>query len=332
MVFKIGLWGTSGAGKTTYLAMLYQELLADPAQWVIRADEPARQFLEQTYKQMYEGHIFPEKTVNTQIYRYHVTRQRDSRAFELEFLDAAGELYEAYFQREQRTKTSRVAQRGTTGRETDQTPQDIFLHLRTCDGILFCLDPSWSKQRSYAPLVWQVLEDLREDRLKHRVRRVPLVALVVTKADADDAIWQQRHLDGVSCDRARAEETACHERCPVYRQMTEVFMRKWLHLHPPDHVRCFVVSSIGRRQDDRLNVGGGYAWERELTPRPTRTFSHPPVSYAGLRAALSNRPTEATFSPRSISEPRAISPFGLQAPIAWMLEMAASRRVSKRVQ
>jgi hypothetical protein len=318
-VFKIGMWGTSRAGKTTYLAMLYKEFLQDTQNWKTYTTDEARQFLERAYAQIYKEHIFPEKTVQTQNYQYHVTRVNDNRSFVLEFLDTAGELYEAYYQRNQRGQHVSVAQRDTRHKRTDKTPSEIFDYLKTCDGILFFIDPSWSGEHTHAQMIWQVLEDLWQYGRDNNVMEPPLIALIVTKVDASDDYWSQRQISWEQCYRIDPAQKSCVGCCPAYDQLKPPFMHNWLSPQPPERVRCFATSSIGRLDNDKLNIGEGYAWQREPTPTPTRTLSRSVPQLVYLNQVLAQRPTKATYNPNSINQPDAIQPFGLQAPIEWMI-------------
>ena len=94
--FKIGLWGTAHAGKTTYLAMLYHSLLSKHDEWTVTADEDSRQFVEKAFEAIMNNRTFPEKTVESRLYSYTVSHKHQPKQFTLEFRDAPGELYEEY--------------------------------------------------------------------------------------------------------------------------------------------------------------------------------------------------------------------------------------------
>jgi GTPase SAR1 family protein len=324
--FRIGIWGTGSAGKTTYLALLYQAFLAQHEVWEIFAqDDEARSFVERTFEQIFQERIFPEKTVSIQEYHYYINRAETRQSFTLAFLDAPGELFEDYYDRRLRRRARSVAQRDTENRFTSQTPQEIFDYLAECSGILIFLDParreSLTHQRPYQTLLYQLLEDLRAYRLQ-RSLPPPLIALCLTKVDGSTLLWKNRErLNNERCYRENPElVTECEENCPVFQHLGRVFMLDQMPgLHLKKAVRCFLISSIGRATDEYSNVGNGYTWQRLETPvPPVMTQTHQEQEY--LKSALDQIPVQDTYLPRSISQPEAIKPYHLLDPILWMLQ------------
>ena len=70
--FRIGIWGTTGAGKTTFLAMLYDSLLLRPG-WTVAADGKARTFVTGQLRNIRTKGRFPpptEVTAEADNFRY----------------------------------------------------------------------------------------------------------------------------------------------------------------------------------------------------------------------------------------------------------------------
>jgi hypothetical protein len=335
--FKIGLWGTPKAGKTTYLAVLYQEFLARSDEWNIRAEEEARRFIEEARRAVFENRSFLTKTVQTARYQYIITRLNDQRTFVLEFEDAAGELYEAYYERDQRiNKEIPVDQDATGPRIADRTPQELFDYLTTCDGLLIFLDPGWKNRTgrlSQSQLLYQLFEDLRDYRKAHH-QVAPRIALCLTKVDADTRLWERRHIDHRQCfwHNANSDKAYCASQCPVYAHLGTQFMERELPgLVAKENVACFALSAVGRYRQDgsspengagwKLNVSIKRGWRRSPTPLPRSLTealtAHDPPSLFSLNDVDDPEPL---CEPLSINDPEKITPFNLLEPITWMLQ------------
>jgi len=320
--FKIGIWGTAKTGKTTYLAMLYHAFHTH-SDWVIHGTEDARRFVEKAFEVIIEQHKFPEKSANTDIYEYSIekTQGNEIRRFVLEFQDAPGELYEMYYDRQRRGTKVAVSQRNTEARESDKTPEQIFSYLKDCDGIMVFLDPAWSENNrashSYELLLWQLFEELRQKRSSDL--QPPLVALCVTKVDGDHELWSKRKIG--TCDRHTGETSACSRTCPVYEQIGPHFMTHWLtKLNPRERVKCFAISSIGRIEENEVNISSNEHWERDATPIPPAFSDTDGQVFSSLKEDLLKIPSSVTMMPRSINEPDKIAPYELLSPIEWMLD------------
>lgn len=330
--FKIGIWGTARAGKTTYLAMLYHAFLSKHTEWTISADPAAREFVENARDLIFNGGIFPEKTVETRFYRYVIThKDRPNQPIELEFLDAAGELFEYYYDRERRADKPTIPQSSTEERMTNSSPAEIFNYLKSCHGVLVFLDPArgseGEKQRPYAQLLFQLFEDLRDHFPEKRLRSGPYLAFCMTKSDGEKSLWEQRDIDNERCYRATGDTAYCEESCPIYhRLLAPPFMEKELPgMVDPDIIHCYALSAIGRQSNETTNVSRGSDWQREITPFPP-VFD---VSLPGMLAYMYDEiirdpdQQDANFMPSSILIPKAIQQHNLLSPILWMLEKAS---------
>ncbi len=341
---KIGIWGTAHAGKTTYIAMLYRAFLQAFDEWEVTADNGVtEQFLRAIYERLLHQKAFPEKTVTTNHYAYLVKhRQNHYPEFLLEMLDAAGELYEAYYNDPQhRQKTLPVEQHQTEALPTDLTPEAVIAALKECDGILVFADPlrteSDDPDRKYDRILVDLFEELRRHRQQKQTPE-PFIALCFPKVDGKAESWQKRHIDHTRCYRQDGvkpdtlDTSYCADSCLVFKNMGSGFMTSELPgLISMSHVRCFALSSIGRA-GDRPNIGGIHTWMRaRLTSAPPTfarlsddglgTSEHEPFAY--LRQSLSDIPLTESYNPKSINRPDDIQPFNLLGPIRWILDCLA---------
>jgi hypothetical protein len=199
---RIGIWGTSGSGKTTYLAMLYYALLLSK-DWQVTADSKARQFVTESIKVIKEGK-FPattEITPNIEIFTYTLARQKSSTEIGpkvvLNFIDAPGEFYEEIHSAN--ASVTRPSIRGANS-ETQVGPNQgnktgIIDYLISCDGIIFLLDPLRSNEEG--DLYWRLLFDLfmefqerSQQESMSNARLQQYMAFCVTKVDKEE-IWSQ---------------------------------------------------------------------------------------------------------------------------------------------
>ncbi|MEA5604806.1 TRAFAC clade GTPase domain-containing protein [Nostoc sp. UHCC 0252] len=185
---RMGVWGTTGAGKTTYLMRLFHAL-ANSDSWDVAVDDKTKTFITMHSEKMSKGY-FPEPTrvrgKELDIYSYRLTyKGAGSRTKILfEFIDAPGEFYE-----EIGNAKGKVA-------ETNQQSKDIVDYLLSCHGIIFLLDPTRENEdgKTYEVLLQDVFMEMqkrqaelnpdKEDKLEQ------YVAFAVTKADLKK-IWEK---------------------------------------------------------------------------------------------------------------------------------------------
>ena len=349
--YKIGLWGTAQAGKTTYLAMLYQAFLENADLWEIYADDASRQFVENAYEQIYKDRIFPDKTVKETSFNYTIIVHKNlhlpegiipaGTEFTLHFEDAAGELYEAYYDRDLREQKLTVEQRSTIYDVTSNRPIDLFSYLAECRALMILIDPArttidaghhelegdkvfvpqqgsgYNHQRTYRELLFQLYEDLRQHhRMNHS--EMPYSAFCLMKADANDHLWQARYqADEFWPKSVKLEENS--EMATVQKHLGNVFFEKQLPgLVPIERVRGFLVSAIGRQQDNQPNISTGHTWQRPQTPRPA-VYNHS-VSHFDLPSVMNQATIFPTYHPQSIFDPNEIRPHNLIQPILWLVQ------------
>jgi|GEM_PF-2493011 len=188
---RIGIWGTSGAGKTTYLARLY-DALAESDNWTIQADKEASVFVDAHLTKI-DGGRFPERTPKQtrdplKIFSYIITSNKrqplaSSGRIILNFVDAAGEFYESV----------RIDEDGKAKVASKEGDVDIVDYLVSCDGILFLLDPVRSDQdgEAYSALLRRLFLKFQSRAREHQPNLTRLehyVAFGVTKVDRQE-IW-----------------------------------------------------------------------------------------------------------------------------------------------
>jgi hypothetical protein len=331
---RIGLWGTSRSGKTTFIAMLYQSFLSLHNQWDIQAaphSPAALAFVKNSFETIFVRKSFPEKTAQTSEYTFIITHKPDKREFELTFIDAPGELYERYYDETSRPAKQTIPQSTTAERQSNLTPQQMFDILKVCDGILMFIDPAWQESPNhqgtvgYGRLLFDILNDLRTYQRLHD-KKAPLVALCMTKADGDPKLYARRLPERKACYRSAVtspttpvvERPTCEGRCPVFDQIGKVAMRDQIpSVHPHERAHCFLISSIGRiHPNNESNVSDQRVWMRRVTPLPPVFQAQDVAPTAQYRPKLMARDT---FEPDSICDPDSIQPFQLLDPIIWML-------------
>ncbi len=236
---NIALWGSKGAGKTTYLALL--QIAASQAGWSMKAcDGDSEAFLERARHTLTVRGTFPEPTRldDARIYSYWVSRERSYLetvagrhcTFQVQFLDASGEWFEGQ----------------ASGWLFGQA--DPAAYLARCQGIICLLDPERMQREgaAYADLVAGALERVAQAMgLGHRARLTQRVGFVLTKID-EPAHWPER---GDARDYAR-------------RLVGRAGIERILHCCSRRRSRFFSASAIGRygegpnyeRRDGQLHI------------------------------------------------------------------------------
>ncbi|WP_054469899.1 hypothetical protein [Planktothricoides sp. SR001] len=202
---RIGIWGTSGSGKTTYLAMLYYALLLSK-DWQVTADSEARQFVTKSINGIKAGNFPPatQPTENLNIFTYTLGRQNSYAIIGpkvvLNFIDAPGGFYEDIHSiHSTKVQIAEPSIKGASAETQLGQNQDnsmgIMDYLLSCDGIIFLLDPIRSKEEGN--LYWRLLFDLfmefqekskQENMTNARLQQY--MAFCVTKVDKEE-IWSQ---------------------------------------------------------------------------------------------------------------------------------------------
>lgn len=343
--FRIGIWGTTGAGKTTYLAMLYDALLLRPG-WTVAADGKARGFVTNQLRTIRTRGRFPaptEVTAETDIFRYILQEEQSPQAdgefnqVTLDFVDAPGEFYENPHQ----------ADRRVTGE------MDILDYLSSCHGIIFLLDPdrvdieAGDIDDDYRTMLLDLMLEFQERNIKSGIsddlRLEQYMAFCITKADKEP-YWSQR-----KSPQNMAEEVMGDT---MFRMLGANFLK-------PNRYSFFATSAIGRYQDPEsgewlenvvypgsngttprrtqqqnnnpaittTSIGQAYEPDTPAAPEPT-TPRAPRRSSWAPGSNYNNEPVD--YAPEvAIANRRAINPFNIIEPLDWLIE--SMRRQSPRI-
>ena len=180
---KLGIWGTSSAGKTVYMIMLYHYLKRSKRKdkFLVKVDDQETDdFLQTELDSMIDKGEFPTPTGKKDKYNsysYKLKRDKSDTIVELTFLDLPGELLEG---REKKVKTN------------NKKNEDVSVakYLTQCHGILILLSPL--KEDYPKNSYFSLLEGL----FRLMLREIPefkleqYVVFGITKAD-HDKIYQR---------------------------------------------------------------------------------------------------------------------------------------------
>jgi GTPase SAR1 family protein len=196
---RIGIWGSSGAGKTTYLTMLYH-VLTRSDRWIVKSgSDEADDFITRNSEAI-ENDEFPARTEpdedeKLKIYSYKLTRE-DSKykgSITLQFIDAPGEFYERLGDKNKKYLVD----------DPKNPKADVIDYLMSCDGIIFLLDPDPDEQnlgkKKYSTMLSKLFRDFdarnREKNNQEKDRLENYIAICVTKVD-HDKIWEKANNQG----------------------------------------------------------------------------------------------------------------------------------------
>ena len=179
---KLGIWGTSSAGKTVYMLMLYHYLQRSKRKdrFLVKVgNEQTDKFLKDHLNSVIYKGEFPTTTTKEDKYNsysYKLKRDNSDTIVELTFLDLPGEVLQ---RREYKVKTN------------NKKNEDVSVakYLTQCHGILILLSPLKEDYNdSYLPL----LEDLFRLMLSEipEFKLEQYVVFGITKAD-HDKIYQR---------------------------------------------------------------------------------------------------------------------------------------------
>ena len=242
---RLGIWGTSGAGKTTYMVQLYR-VLQQSCDWVVQpTDEKSEVFVLENLKQIEHG-FFPlatslSETEKLEIYSYTLTNSgRDfGSKIVLDFLDVPGAFYENILH----TKRLKFV-------EEESLSSDIVDYLLSCDGIIFLLDPE-RDGKVYSTLLWDLFYELqsRSRSITSDDRLQQYMAFCVTKVDRNELY-------------NKAERTPPREL--VKEVMGErIFQRLFSSFLLEGNFEFFYISSVGVSVDTDGNLLEAVIYQNE---------------------------------------------------------------------
>jgi hypothetical protein len=326
--FRLGLWGTAGAGKTTYLTMLY-EALADDPQITVVADRSAREFAEVYRGDIKERGQFPSATLrhatldmlHYSIYPEPEHSEDRRKPFKLSFIDAPGGYYE-----------------NLDGNDTVQSQMTILDFLSNCHGIIFLLDPERIEgpdAHNYRRLLDTLMQHMVDRTLQngHGPRPEQYMAFCVTKID-EEKWWQDHDKPDLLVERIIGQD--------MFRQLSTQYCQK-------ERYKCFALSAIGRRRDPNNSSSSlpnvetiaptagpqqpgvppaaarRPAIVQPIVSRPQAIPPPTPPSGDGLDAVFRSQgrdepPANLNTNTKRIIQPgEAIKPVGLIEPIHWLI-------------
>lgn len=243
---SIGVWGTVGSGKTTYLTMLYEALVLSE-DWEVSVNSAGHRFIRNHITTIQSNHLFPEATMPSnelEIFSFTLKPQFKSRhdgKVVLNFVDAPGEFYEFYNHR----LNAQLVIKNDSSDTQSQNLMDIIDYLISCDGIVFLLDPDRTKEAGddYAILIEDLIlefQDRSKDSNLDTERLQQYMAFCVTKVDQEN-LWKR-----VSAPTQLVKEIVGH-------RLFEKLARNYCYVDAKDpgknRFAFFAISSIGLYQD-----------------------------------------------------------------------------------
>jgi hypothetical protein len=258
---QLGIWGTTGAGKTTYLGRLYTELLSTH-KWIVDASPESFKYINDIVEALENGN-FPQNTPETTSeipgYEYRLTGKTPPFKgvnVTLCFIDAPGLFYEKPEKGKAKVKLN-----------GQKVLIDVLDYLSGCHGIIFLLDPDPKRLPQQKKLSIVLLELMQEFQKRYqaqfqdkKARQLQqYMAFCVTKADKGD-LWNELH-DPKNVAKRIMGDT-------VYNGLQNTFCL-------PKRFEFYPVSSIGRYQE-----GKDGSWKQAVNypqqndPDPTNNQSN----------------------------------------------------------
>jgi hypothetical protein len=269
---KIGLWGATQCGKTTFLAALYIAVSrAKEDLNIIGEDDDSTEFMVSSNRTLTRAHQFPEGTDAVSSYSWimNVTRpvQQErsrwirpasaigpaTRQFTIALKDAPGRYFDSDPQ-------------GTAGDRLDlgngpsgqpEGPEEIMEYLAECDGLLLLVDPVREREMGDAHEFFQgTLLRLAQRRMKAMPSAGKLphyVAVCITKFD-DPEVYKFARVNGyrtfegddpfprVHSDDA---EDFFRELCDTDMSDADLICQGLPRYFQRERIRYFVTSAIG---------------------------------------------------------------------------------------
>ncbi|GAB4580848.1 MAG: hypothetical protein Fur0022_35910 [Anaerolineales bacterium] len=245
---NIGIWGPKGAGKTTYLSVLYHDCLANG--WKMKAaDEESDEFRLKNYKLLFEEGVFPIATrqQDVGVYTYDISRGGSFgvvQAYRLVLADASGEWFE------------NPVQMRNLFPEITVNPYE---RLMQCDGLVLLLDPEEvrTQQTGHYVTISRALGALERFASNNSINKpiVPLMAVCFTKMDREK--YRYIDLDGEKITEFARKILGDH----IYQDI--------LNACAPERVKFFGCSSIGIQENGKkgkMPVGTEQTKEDRFNP------------------------------------------------------------------
>ena len=253
---RLGIWGTSGAGKTTYMFMLY-EALKESEMWRIELDPIARKFISKNRDFIRQG-IFPppnEKSKELEIFSYTLRRKDIASKIVLNFIDAPGEFYEEMLTAKGSKGVVKDKNISSSTPLSEEKKTPIIDYLMSCHGIIFLLDPKNTVKNdgSYSSLLEDLFLEFQErsrrtDTEVNDPRLEQYMAFCVTKVDHEN-FWSYRKDAQPFVEKVLGKWMSL-KKLQNFCRLEELNPEK--RKKPSKNNRCefFCISSVGRYQKD----------------------------------------------------------------------------------
>jgi len=255
------LWGSKGAGKTTFLTALYYAIEQSKKKWVMYAapdDELSRKFIIDGYKKIVEQNTFPLPTDTQEvengerIFQFDIgkkptwpfsklmyyLRKGKYNTIRLNFLDPAGEFFE---QPDNKNGFEKY----------------ISKHIKNSRGLLCLIDPEReiepsTNQKSYFELLYENFSRIRSLYISSSsLDKIPIpIAICLTKMD--------QHKDQIKNPYGFAKKVMGD----LAFNLIETFFQ-------PNLTKFFACSSVGFKKDGSPNLTQGPDFE----PKPAEILN-----------------------------------------------------------
>jgi hypothetical protein len=285
---RIGVWGASGSGKTTFLgsvpigAMQHQQRAQ--VNWVVAGMDPSSQeFLMDSVDQLVSEQRFPEATRAQRDLRWSFTgeaqavRRLGSRrqiSFALEVLDLPGEAFNP--------RSTQVA---------EDLHEQAVTHLSSCGGLIYLFDPLLDANQQTASINYffgmasQMAARVRDEGRLLRNGRLPhRVAVCITKFDHPDVFEPALRAGWVTQEQVGAIPRVPDQQargffdwiCNSFRGGSARLVRDALgNFFDPDRMSYYATSAIGFQ----LNANNQFDYRSYVNVEPDgeRICSSPPT-------------------------------------------------------
>jgi GTPase SAR1 family protein len=265
---RLGIWGTTGSGKTTYLVMLHDRLSKGDSNFEIQTiDAKAQEFLLFHRNQIFQEKVFPtatdpsNKTLNVFNYTVIDSYRIISEAIKLSFIDAPGKFFEDIGERNPGNEVIINTGENQESQEDQEKPKPIYIvdYLISCDGIIFLFDPRRPRNdpqlkpyQNLVPFLFQELKDKAEqlesskkwEKIDIQTKKLKLYsALCVTKVDDMDEFWQRKE---------KSQEFVKEVLDQAYQQLSQLlyFDQNYPAGSEQNRSEFFAISSIGRYKEN----------------------------------------------------------------------------------
>lgn len=279
---QIGVWGMRKAGKTTYLAMLF-DALEQHSNWRIFTNEAGRKFITSHIKSIRGLKQFPFDTHPNKLetfeyiiyYKLQNDIENDYRRVTLTFLDVAGEFYE----------------------NIEDSNENLLKYLSGCHGILFLMDSNYAlKEKAFFHyLISHLLQKLRDynthnldNTINSQAYLDKYLGFVATKID-EDPFWNK--YGPLNITNANLQDFVIE----VMGKSTYQIVKNNYATNSKRY-NFFAISSIGRTYNQDTNK-----WDKNID------YSKDPIEIKRVKPFNNIQPLEWLIKSISLRPPKIIT-------------------------